>query len=78
MNTEHEKLDRIMENMDASNLGSFTPEDRTLTHNFLEAEMKRIAEEDPEELIICNCHGEYWPSKCVDVWGNCHPELLEQ
>lgn len=76
-NNEHDKLDHIMTNMDTSQMGGqWTPETKQQMHNFLDAEKERIANEDPEALILCNCHGEYWPSKCVDIWGICHPELL--
>lgn len=32
---------------------------------------QQMAEEDPEHPVLCSCHGQYWPSRDVDIWGIC-------
>lgn len=32
---------------------------------------EQMAQENPDQLIYCNCHGDLWSSRDVDMWGLC-------
>lgn len=69
---DHEKMDRMIDAIQASIPGKqWTEDDKQIAHNALNIFLQGMEDEDPNRMIPCNCHGEYWPSRDVDVWGLC-------
>jgi len=68
---DHTKFGNLMLSM-AQQTGRIpSAEDAQKMHEVLDIFAADMQQEDPNGSIYCNCHGEPWRNRDVDIWGNC-------
>ena len=68
-NSDHQKLDRIMKNLDQQ-MGPATDEDKQKMHGILDFFKNEMQNEDPNGSIYCN-EGHLHRNADINIWGTC-------